>query len=147
MGAVHLKRGEKCQACGIRYLRNLAVDAVAVYRGKVALIKRGNEPQKGWWALPGGLLDWDEPVEEAILREFQEETGLVGKLGRFVGVYSDPKRDRWQRVTIVYEVKVVGGKLQSGTDALDAQWFSINALPELAADHRKIIEDYIRSKE
>ena len=60
MGKVILKRGEKCPHSGHRHLRNIAVDAVAVRDGKVVLIKRGNEPQKGFWALPGGLLDWDE---------------------------------------------------------------------------------------
>ena len=68
MGTVRLQRGEKCGVCGNRYLRNIAVDGLAVSDGKVLLIKRGNEPDRGKWALPGGLLDWDEDAEEAVLR-------------------------------------------------------------------------------
>ena len=142
MGKVILTRGEKCPHCGHRYLRNIAVDAVAVRDGKVVLIKRGNEPQKGFWALPGGLLDWDEDDREAVLRELEEETGLTGKLGRFVGIYSDPKRDTFQRTTIVYEVLVSGGTLRASSDTLDARWFVLDTIPKLAADHNRIIEDY-----
>ena len=142
MGKVILTRGEKCPHCGHRYLRNIAVDAVAVRDGKVVLIKRGNEPQRGFWALPGGLLDWDESAEEAVVRELEEETSLKGKLGKFVGVYSDPGRDTFQRVTIVYEVLVSEEALRASDDALDAKWFSFDKLPRLAADHNRIIEDY-----
>ena len=142
MGKVILTRGEKCPHCGHRYLRNIAVDAVAVRDGKVVLIKRGNEPQRGFWALPGGLLDWDESAEEAVVRELEEETSLKGKLGKFVGVYSVPGRDTFQRVTIVYEVLVSEEALRASDDALDAKWFSFDKLPRLAADHNRIIEDY-----
>lgn len=146
MGVVTLRRGEKCSVCGNRYLRNIAVDAVAVRDGKVALVQRGNEPDRGKWAMPGGLLDWGESASAATLRELAEETELRGKLGMFVGVYSDPKRDRFQRVTIVYEVEVTGGVLRASDDAVDARWFSFDALPELAADHTAILADYRQMK-
>jgi 8-oxo-dGTP diphosphatase len=135
-------RGDKCRHCGVQYLRNIAVDAVGLREEKLVLIKRGKHPDKGKWALPGGLLDWDESAKEAVVRELFEETGLSGKLGKFVGVYSDPERDKLQRVTIVYEVLVSKEKLQAGDDALDARWFSFEKLPKLAFDHNKIIEDY-----
>lgn len=136
-----VRRGEKCPTCGRRYAREIAVDAVAIRRRRIVLIKRGRPPDRGKWALPGGLLDWDESVEEAVLRELTEETGLVGALGRLVGVYSDPTRSLEQRVTIVYEVVIRGGVLTAGGDARDARWFSLRRLPALAADHRTIIED------
>lgn len=145
MGGTELHRGGKCSNCGLRHLRNIAVDAIAVRDEKeIVLIMRGNEPEPGKWALPGGLLDWDEDAGGAVLRELYEETGLSGKLGRFVGVYSDPKRDRFQRLTIVYEVLISGGTLRAGDDALDARWFSFKKLPKLAADHNKIIRDYLQ---
>ena len=142
MGVVKLKRGEKCGVCGNRYLRNIAVDGLAVSDGKVLIIKRGNEPDRGKWALPGGLLDWDEDAEEAVLREFSEETGLSGRVGKFLGVYSDPRRDTLQGVTVVYEVLITGGVLRSGDDARDAKWVAFNKLPLLAFDHCAIIADY-----
>ena len=55
------------------------MDAVGVRDGKVLLIKRGNEPDKGKWALPGGLLDWDESASTAVLRELAEEAGAKGR--------------------------------------------------------------------
>jgi len=143
---MRVRRGDKCPHCGKRHLRNIAVDAVAVRDGKVALIKRGNEPDRGKWALPGGLLDWDESASEAVLRELAEETGLTGKLGMFMGVYSDPKRDSLQRVTIVYEVLISDGRLKASDDATDARWYSPDGLPTLAADHSKILADYLFMK-
>lgn len=66
---VRLRRGEKCPHCGERYLRNIAVDAIAVGNSReIALIKRGTKPDRGKWALPGGLLDWDEDAREAVVR-------------------------------------------------------------------------------
>ncbi len=141
-----VKRGEQCSHCGRWHSRYVAVDAVAVRDGKVALIKRGNEPNRGMWALPGGFLEFDESAEETILRELGEETGLKGELGQFVGVYSDPKRDYMQNVTVVYEVKVGKGEIKAGDDALEAKWFALDEVPKLAADHNIIIEDYIKLK-
>ena len=57
-------------------------------------------------------------------------------------MYSDPGRDTFQRVTIVYEVLVSEEALRASDDALDAKWFSFDKLPRLAADHNRIIEDY-----
>ncbi len=143
MKRIKLKRGEKCPYCGMRDVRHVAADAIAVKGEKIVLIKRSKDPDKGKWALPGGMLDWDESVEEAVVREFEEETGLKGKLGQFVGIYSNPKRDVYQRVAIAYEVRIVGGRLQAGDDATDAKWFPLEELPELAVDHGKMVENYI----
>ncbi len=57
------------------------------------LIKRLNEPFKGHYALPGGIVEYGERVEDAVLREVEEETGLKGEIHSLVGVYSDPNRD------------------------------------------------------
>lgn len=142
MNMVKVERGEKCPCCGRYYARQVAVDAIGVKDGKLVLVKRSKEPDKGMWALPGGMLDWDENAGEAAIREFGEETGLQAKLGRFVGVYSNPDRDQFQRVAIAYEVKIIGGKLKAGDDALDARWFSVDDLPALAVDHKKMVEEY-----
>ena len=71
----------------------LVVDVVIRTPRGVVLIKRRNEPYKGRWALPGGFVRYGEMVEDAAAREAEEETGLRVKLGKLVGIYSDPKRD------------------------------------------------------
>ena len=62
--------------------RGVSVDGVIIRDNKILLIKRGNEPFKGFWALPGGYVDWNESTEEAVAREMMEETGLNRKFLR-----------------------------------------------------------------
>ncbi|HDI74746.1 MAG TPA: NUDIX hydrolase, partial [Thermoprotei archaeon] len=72
----------------------LAVDTVILTEdGAIVLIKRSKDPFKGYWALPGGFVEYGETVEEAAIREAFEETGIRIELLALVGVYSDPSRD------------------------------------------------------
>ncbi len=122
----------------------LTVDGVLIEDGKILLIKRGKEPFKGKWALPGGFVEYGERVEDAVIREFQEETGLETEIIRLAGVYSDPERDpRGHTVSIVYVLERKGGELKGGDDASEARFFSLNSLPELAFDHEKIVRDVL----
>ena len=127
------------------YLKpSLTVDMILVENGKILLIKRKNNPFKGYYALPGGFVEYGEKVEDAAVREMLEETSLDVKINRLLGVYSDPKRDpRGHTVTIVFEVMRIRGELQGKDDALEARFFPLNSLPQLAFDHRKIIQDYL----
>lgn len=123
---------------------NLAAD-VLVYNGdKVLLIERKNEPYG--WALPGGMVDLGEKVEHAAVRELKEETGIglgEGSL-TLLGVYSDPKRDpRGHTVGIVYYA-YANQEPVAADDAKSAKYFDISDLPELAFDHAKIIQDFIK---
>ena len=123
----------------------LTVDGVLIEGGKILLIKRGREPFKGKWALPGGFVEYGERVEDAVVREFREETSIETGIKALVGVYSDPKRDpRGHTVSIAYLLEKKGGELRGGDDASDARFFSIEEMPELAFDHAKIIEDALR---
>jgi len=77
----------------------------------------------------------------------KEETGLEVTINGLVGVYSDPGRDpRGHTVTIVYDLKKKGGRLVSGDDAAEAQFFNLDSLPPLAFDHHDIIKDVLRRK-
>ncbi len=126
-------------------VRPAVVDAVVFNgRNEVVLIKRGNEPFKGWWAVPGGYVDFDETCEQAAVREVKEETGLDVKVKRFLGVYSDPKRDVRQTIASVFICEAVGGKLKGGDDAVEAKWFSVFQLPQLGFDHPTIIRDALK---
>ncbi len=120
----------------------LTVDAIIQYEGKIVLIKRLNEPYKGYYALPGGIVEYGERVEDAVLREVEEETGLKGEIHSLVGVYSDPHRDpRGHFVSICFIVLPVGGELKAGSDAREVGLFSLDNLPKLAFDHEKMIKD------
>ncbi|ADD08895.1 NUDIX domain-containing protein [Candidatus Aciduliprofundum boonei] len=126
---------------------SITVDGILVEDEKILLVKRGREPFKGMYALPGGFVEYGERTEDAIVREMEEETGLKTEIIGLVGVYSDPKRDpRDHTITVVYELRRLGGKLKGGDDATYATMFPLNALPELAFDHAKIIEDFKNMK-
>jgi len=125
----------------------LTVDGIILHKNRIVLVKRKNPPFKNCYALPGGFVDYGETVENAIVREVKEEAGLETKIKNIFGVYSDPERDpRGHTVTIVYELNVIAGKMKSGSDAKDVKLFSLNNLPELAFDHKKILKDFAHHK-
>ena len=123
----------------------LTVDVVIPSEAGVVLIRRGSEPFKGRWALPGGFVEVGETVEEAADREAAEETGLVVEAARLVGVYSEPERDpRGHNVSVAFLVRVLGGERAPATDAAEVAVLD-PASVELAFDHRRIIEDALGS--
>ena len=112
------------------------------------LIKRGNEPFKGYWALPGGFVDYGETVENAAKREALEETSINVKLERLVGVYSKPDRDpRRHTVSITYTAKGNMENMRADDDACDICIFTMKDLEKLniAFDHEEIIADCLKS--
>ncbi len=120
----------------------LAVDVVIRTPNGVVLIKRKNEPYKGKWAIPGGFVRYGERVEDAAAREVNEETGLRVKLGKLVGVYSDPKRDpRGHVVSVCFLAERAGGRLKASSDAQDTKIFKHIPWRELAFDHARILKD------
>jgi 8-oxo-dGTP diphosphatase len=113
-------------------------------RVKVLLINRGKEPFKGKWALPGGFVDMDEELEDAVVRELEEETGLVGvrleQMRTFGTVGRDP---RGRMITIVFMgiAKEEQTTIKAGDDAAQAQWFDIEKVPDdMAFDHNEVIK-------
>lgn len=122
----------------------VAVDGVIFEGDDVLLIRRRRPPFRGRWALPGGFVEYGEMVENAVVREVLEETGLKAKVLKLVGVYSDPSRDpRGHTIGIVFLCKRTGGKLKGGDDAAEAKYFKARRLPRLAFDHKKLIQDAI----
>lgn len=108
----------------------------------VLLIKRGNEPYKGYWAFPGGFLNMDETVARCAERELEEESGIVLTGMQLVGIYSDVERDsRGRVITAAYTAMTTMPEAVASDDAAAAQWWPLNDLPELAFDHDKILED------
>lgn len=119
------------------------VDVIVHTTDSILLIKRGNYPYKGYWALPGGFVNHDETTFDAAARELAEETTINIDPNQFVfqGIADKPNRDpRGHAVSFVYSVKVLTELQVFGRDdATDARWFSFNDLPSLAFDHAEII--------
>ena len=108
----------------------------------VLLIRRGIEPFKGQWALPGGFMRIDESLEECALRELREETGFTATRLTQVGAYSKVYRDPRERVvTVAFYTLARWAYVQGGDDAVEARWFNVNKLPDLAFDHKEIVLD------
>lgn len=109
----------------------------------VLLIERKHPPFEGMWALPGGFLDMNETLEEAALREFQEETGITGvNLNQF-HTFSTVDRDPRHRTITTVFIGYANEKTaipKAGDDAANAEWFDLEKLPSLAFDHEMIIE-------
>jgi 8-oxo-dGTP diphosphatase len=113
---------------------------------KVMLIKRGEAPFKGRWALPGGYVRMDESLEEAARRELAEETGLTGVFLEQLYTFGEPGRDpRGRTVSVAYYalVNLEGREVKASADAEEAAWFSVNDVPKLAFDHDGILSTAI----
>lgn len=114
----------------------IGVGAIILRRDRVLLAQRGNEPLKGWWSLPGGLLETGESLAQGVCREVREETGLeVRPLGIFQ-VFERIMRDasgapEYHYVLMDYRCRVTGGTLQAGDDACAAEWVRRRDLPGL----------------
>ncbi len=128
-------------------LIKLTVDAVVFgYReGQlfVALINRKYEPFRGQWALPGGFVLPHEDLEAAVERELWEETGIQTRFLEQLYTFGAVERDPRQRIVSVAYVGLVRPsdfQIQASTDAQDVGWFPVDALPEPAFDHHKIID-------
>jgi 8-oxo-dGTP diphosphatase len=110
---------------------------------RVLLIRRGHQPFRGAYALPGGFVDVGETTDSACRREVEEETGLEVHDLRLVGVYSDPSRDpRGHTVSIAYVVRLPEPVApRPGSDAASAEWVDDWRNLKLAFDHAKILAD------
>jgi len=108
----------------------------------VLLIRRAKAPFKGAWALPGGFVDLNEPLEKAAARELSEETGLGGLPMEQLGAFGDPGRDpRGHVVSVAWLAFLVAARpVTAGDDASAAQWHSVAALPKMAFDHALVIQ-------
>ena len=127
----------------------LCVGAVAVDHGLLLLGKRGTDPGKGLWSLPGGRVESGESVVAAVVREFEEETGLEGVCGSFVGWVERMGVD-YHFVVMDFLVTVLDtGEPVAGGDALDARWVAfeelasldlVDGLPDFLVEHG-LLED------
>ena len=120
-----------CTACGAVVFLNPKVVAGVLTEmdGQVVMVRRRTEPGAGKWGIPAGYVDLGETVEEAAVRELNEETGLEAAVTGLVGLYSRPEDSN---ILVVYAGKVVGGKLTPGPETQEVGLFSVESLPALA---------------
>jgi 8-oxo-dGTP diphosphatase len=123
----------------------VTVDVVIVTREKkprVLLVRRKHEPFEGCWAIPGGFVEMEEPLDAAARRELFEETGVKMKRLVQLHTFGDPYRDpRGRNISVAYLAVVNADDLQpcAGDDAAEVGWFALARPPRLAFDHKDIL--------
>jgi ADP-ribose pyrophosphatase YjhB (NUDIX family) len=104
----------------------VGVGAVVVEEGRVLLVRRGTEPLKGQWSLPGGLLELGESLTGGVVREVREETGLIVEPVELVElldrIHREGEKVRYHYVIADYLCSVTGGSLQAASDADAVRW-------------------------
>jgi len=104
----------------------VGVGAVVVKDGRVLLVRRGHEPSKGQWSLPGGMLELGEGLMAGAVREVEEETGLLVEVVELVElldrIHRDGERVRYHYVIADYLCRVVDGELRAASDAEAVRW-------------------------
>ena len=105
----------------------VGIGSVIIQDGKIALIKRGNEPSKGKWTIPGGLVELGESVEATVIRETKEETCLDVENPQLIDVVGNVDLDeqgkvKYHYVIIDYLVHVKSGNIQAASDAAELRW-------------------------
>jgi len=123
-----------CPACGwIHFEDPKVAAAVLVERGEeVLLVQRVNEPGAGLWSVPAGFVDAREDPARAAERECLEETGLVVRVTRLLGVVAGREHPAGADMVLAYRARILEGELHAGDDAAAAAFFPRNALPPLA---------------
>jgi 8-oxo-dGTP diphosphatase len=125
----------------------LGVGAVILDGGRVLLVERGNEPLAGCWSLPGGVVEAGERLEDALVREVFEETGLRVKTNIIATVFERiipdaAGRCEYHYVLIDFYCAILGGELRAGDDSRRVGWFEIDLLASLTMTDgtREVIE-------
>ncbi len=151
---IHGRERKYCPACGFVFFRDPKVGASVLveHDNKILLVKRGIQPNKGKWCLPGGFVEFDESPENAAIRECKEETNLDVKIEKLLGIYPYINDLRGPGILIAYKVKIIGDvkELKPGDDAEVARFFSPYELPPMEEiafrTNREIILNWAKEK-
>ena len=112
----------------------VGVGGVVVHRQRALLIRRGCEPLKGAWSIPGGMLELGEELAEGVRRELKEETGLEVEPLEIVAAFDRITREgkgiKYHYVIVDYVCRLRGGKLKPSSDVTDARWVRREEMPQ-----------------
>ncbi len=133
-------RRRYCACCGRFYYDNpICVTMCAVTRrdSEILLVLRGVEPRRGFWALPGGFMEIGESPGSSARRELAEEAGVKARPGVLLGVFSQKSVTYGSVLVIGYAYEAVRCRPKPGSDVLEAKFFPLGSLPELAFDSNR----------
>ena len=127
----------------------IGTGALILQDGKLLLIKRGGQPGQGKWSVPGGLVELGETVQNTLIREAKEEVGLDVEAIKLIDVCDSVTSDengciQYHFVIVEFLVRIVGGDLKPGGDALEAKWIALDEVEKcnLANTFRRFFEKH-----
>ncbi len=118
-----------CSGCGFVHFPGpkLVAGCLVIERGKVLLLRRGNEPALGKWTFPGGYVDFGENAADAAIRETREEVGMRVELDRVLGVFGDAANSAL--TLVVYLAKAGGDQPSTSEEATEVCYFGPDDIP------------------
>jgi ADP-ribose pyrophosphatase YjhB (NUDIX family) len=125
-----------CVDCRFVFYQNPkpCASVLVLHRGQLLLVRRGIEPYRGWWDIPGGFLEADEHPEAGAIREVQEETGLLIRPVELLGIFMDTYGPTGEHtLNLCYVAELLGGQPRPASDVTDLHWFDLEALPDKVA--------------
>lgn len=128
----------------------MGVGGVVILDGRVVLVRRGKEPLRGRWVVPGGTVELGETLREALVREMHEETGLRVEPRDLLAVFDRIEWDgghvRYHYVIVDYLCRYVSGEARAASDALEVAWAAPDELErfDLPAKALEVIQDAFR---
>ena len=128
----------------------VGVGGVLVHEGRVLLIRRGKQPLYGRWVVPGGTVELGEPLEDALVREMREETGLEVEPLELITVFDRIQRDGGQvlyhYVIVDYLCRWLSGEARAASDALEVAWAAPDELDryDLPPKALEVVQDALR---
>ncbi len=137
---------KECVRCKERFYKN-PVPAVASIlfnkKREILLVKRGEEPKKGMWALPGGFMEVRETVEDAVIRETEEETGLKMEDIKLLDVATEDSKRYTTVLLVSFFSDKFSGEMAPGDDSVEVKFFYFKNIPEIAfSSHRRFINKF-----
>ena len=129
----------------------VGVGAVIIHKGRILLEKRKNEPGRGKWSIPGGLVELGEKCEQTAIREVKEETGLTVDRPEHLDVVDNVDLDengrvKYHFVIVDFLVRLKGGKLKASSDAAELKWVPLKEVEEYTLT-KTFREFYRRNRE